>query len=53
MDGSPEAEALLAREYKFTSKDGNLLFFDPEGVHRGGMVDRGERIILQIALEPK
>jgi hypothetical protein len=44
---------LLKREKKFTSTDGNCIFFDSDGIHRGGMVKNGRRIALQIALVPR
>jgi len=44
------AEPLKARERVCGSADGNLILFDNSGVHRGGMVRKGERVILQIIL---
>jgi hypothetical protein len=51
-EDSPETSSLLEREKRFTSKDGQLLIFDYNGIHRGGMVVEGERHILQIQLIP-
>lgn len=42
---------LLADEYRFTSKDGDLIFFDNNGFHRGGMVEEGKRVIMQVTLK--
>lgn len=44
------AEPLKARERVCSSADGNLILFDNFGMHRGGMVRKGERVILQIIL---
>lgn len=51
-DDDPGARALLAREKQFTSREGDLILFDYDGIHRGGMVKRGERRMLQIQLAP-
>jgi hypothetical protein len=45
-DGSREAAALLAAEYRFTTADGNVALFDNHGVHRGAIVRQGERRVL-------
>jgi hypothetical protein len=44
------AEHLKSKEQVFTSDMGDLLIFDNYGAHRGGMVESGERAILQIIL---
>ena len=41
---------LLDNERVYTSEEGDLLLFDVMGIHRGGMVERGERRILQIII---
>ncbi|HSA80748.1 MAG TPA: hypothetical protein VLE23_07975 [Geminicoccaceae bacterium] len=46
----PELARLLASERRFTSADGDLILFDDRGIHRGGMVEAGERCMLQIRL---
>jgi hypothetical protein len=46
----PELGRLLASERRFTSADGDLILFDDRGIHRGGMVEHGERYMLQIRL---
>ena len=53
LDLTPEVSSLIARERQFTSEDGNLIFFDNDGIHRGGMILEGKRHILQIQLETK
>ena len=52
LDSSPEAAALLAREHQFTSRDGDLIVFDNNGVHRGMKVRTGERHAMQIQFRP-
>ena len=41
---------LLANERPMTSADGDLFIFDPKGIHRGGMVAKGERRIIQVMM---
>ena len=41
---------LLEHERVFTSAHGDMLLFDVMGIHRGGLVARGERRVLQIML---
>jgi hypothetical protein len=50
LDTSLESVALQERERHFTSQDGDILFFDNEGIHRGGDVQKGERQVLQLYL---
>jgi ectoine hydroxylase-related dioxygenase (phytanoyl-CoA dioxygenase family) len=47
---SDEARNLLAAERVVTSVDGDLILFDVNVVHRGGMVARGERRVLQVSM---
>ena len=47
---SPEINGLLERERSFTSRDGDLIVFDENGVHRRGLHDQGTRWALQIRL---
>ena len=35
----------------FTSDKGNLCIFDPAGMHRGGICNKGTRIALQILMK--
>ena len=46
----PELARLLASERRFTSADGDLILFDDRGIHRGGLVEAGERFMVQIRL---
>jgi hypothetical protein len=46
-DDHPSTDRLLAHEHAFLPDEGDLLCFDVNGIHRGGMVTRGRRIILQ------
>jgi hypothetical protein len=50
LPGSPESDALLARELVATGPAGTLSLFYPETIHRGGNVRSGERHALQITL---
>ena len=50
--GSPEAEELLGQEIVATGPRGQLNLFDPEAIHRGGNVRRGERIAVLITTRP-
>lgn len=49
--GSDLARWLLEQEQVYTSAAGDLLLFDVMGIHRGGMIRRGERRILQIMIQ--
>ena len=49
----PETMAMLERERQFTTDKGNLILFDTDSLHRGGMVKQGRRIMLQIEFEPQ
>jgi hypothetical protein len=46
-----EVKKLLDAEVKVTTADGNMILFDTDGIHRGGMVEEGERYILQVPLD--
>jgi hypothetical protein len=50
-DGHPSTGALLSQEIEVTSDEGDLMCFDYNGIHRGGMVTRGRRVVLQAILE--
>jgi hypothetical protein len=50
IDGSPEAEALIAAEHRFTSADGDAILFDNLGIHRGALVTEGERQMMVVTL---
>ena len=43
-----DVNELFTQEKRYVSADGNLMFFDPGGLHRGGIVKNGKRINLQI-----
>jgi ectoine hydroxylase-related dioxygenase (phytanoyl-CoA dioxygenase family) len=40
------ADRVLAAEWRITAARGHVVLFDPKGLHRGGMVTRGERRVL-------
>lgn len=44
----PLAVDLLAREWAVQSSDGDVICFDNNGVHRGGFVRQGHRLMLQM-----
>jgi ectoine hydroxylase-related dioxygenase (phytanoyl-CoA dioxygenase family) len=50
VDAHLAVPTLLAVERTFTSDQGDLVIFDPEGIHRGGMVQAGARRALSIHL---
>ena len=45
-----DLEEVEARELIFTSDRGNLVVFDNYGIHRGGMVENGQRTIIQVVI---
>jgi len=51
--GSDLEAAYHAREHQFLSADANVILFDNYGLHRGGMVEGGERLTLQLLLRPE
>jgi hypothetical protein len=44
--GSDIARRLLGSQWTIEAAQGHLVLFDTKGIHRGGMVQRGERIVL-------
>jgi hypothetical protein len=46
LDTQPESAELLADEVQFFTRDCGGILFDPSGVHRGGMVAKGERCVI-------
>ncbi len=48
--GSGEAEALLASEQYTYGPPGQLSFFDPEMMHRGGHIRSGERVVVLVTM---
>jgi hypothetical protein len=54
LDGSELSKRLLEQETRYTSETANCFVFDGgAGIHRGGLVDRGERWAFQIGLRPR
>lgn len=49
-DEHPAVPALLAAETRFTTDAADAILFDPDGVHRGGMVQSGERRVVGVLL---
>ena len=52
LNDSPETPALLENEKHFTSQDGNIFLIDTDGIHRGGMLRSGKRIMLHVLFGP-
>jgi FkbM family methyltransferase len=50
-DGTALSDLLLTNERRFTSDMGDLILFDNDGFHRGGIVDEGERIAVFVIFE--
>jgi hypothetical protein len=51
LTDAKQMQSLLAAEHQFTSADGNLLFFDNNsGVHRGALIQKGHRVIVQFLM---
>jgi hypothetical protein len=53
LDSSPESSILINLEHQFTSKDGDLILFDFQGIHRGGLRCKGERQSIELIFSPK
>lgn len=49
-DDHPLAAGLLRAETRFTTDEADAILFDPDGVHRGGMVQSGERRVVGVLL---
>ena len=50
LPGDHGTRTLLAKEAVMTGPAGSCILFDNRGVHRGGMVTEGRRVILQVGL---
>jgi hypothetical protein len=50
LDESPESKLLMDGHFAITSDHGNCVLFDGHGIHRGGMVNKGERRCVFILL---
>lgn len=51
IDTDVETQEMLTRERQFTTDNGNLILFDTDSLHRGGMIKEGRRIMLQIGFK--
>lgn len=49
-DGSPDSQSLMRSKVEFTSDMGDAILFDGNGIHRGGMVQQGERRVVTVIL---
>ena len=50
LPDSDVAQRLLAAEWTITAPRGHVVLFDTKGFHRGGLVDRDERIVMTCVL---
>lgn len=50
LDNSPDVQRLREGHFDATSNYGNCVLFDGNGMHRGGMVNKGERRCLFVLL---
>ena len=50
MAGTEISQRLLSAEWTITAPRGSMVLFDTKGFHRGGMVNRGERLVLTCVL---
>ncbi|MCK1452515.1 hypothetical protein IVB36_16870 [Bradyrhizobium sp. 35] len=48
--GNEYADTILGNEWRLTSDQGDAVLFDPFGIHRGGMVRDGRRLVVTIML---
>jgi hypothetical protein len=49
-DGSAFADCLLKSNWRITGQRGSVVLFDTKGVHRGGMIESGERRVITCVL---
>ena len=47
---SPMLEEIVRATWKITAPAGSVVLFDTKGIHRGGMVEQGERRVLTCVL---
>lgn len=50
LPASEIAQRLLGAEWTITAPRGSMVLFDTKGIHRGGMVKQGERLVLTCVL---
>ena len=53
LQGSPDAQRLLAAEQVMTGPSGQLNLFDPDAIHRGGLTRHGERWVMLLSFAAK
>ena len=51
LDDTEQQQNIIDKEKMFTSDKGNVCIFDPAGMHRGGICNKGTRIALQILMK--
>ena len=50
LDDMPATEGYLQNEKSFCSSEGDLVLFDANGIHRGGIVKNERRVALSLLL---
>ena len=50
LDDMPETDRYLQNEKSFCSSEGDLVLFDANGIHRGGIVKTERRVALSLLL---
>ena len=51
LDNTEQQQNIIDKEKMFTSDKGNVCIFDPAGMHRGGICNKGTRVALQILMK--
>ena len=51
LDDTEQQQNIIDKEKMFTSDKGNVCIFDPAGMHRGGICNKGTRVALQILMK--
>lgn len=46
LPAHPAKDSILGSEWTITAAKGHVVLFDTKGLHRGGMVDQGERLVV-------
>ena len=51
LDDTEHQQNIIDKEKMFTCDKGNVCIFDPAGMHRGGICNKGTRVALQILMK--
>ncbi|RYD24834.1 MAG: hypothetical protein EOP89_10510 [Lysobacteraceae bacterium] len=49
-DDQPESGRIVASTWEITGPKGSIVAFDTKGIHRGGMVEEGQRRVITCVL---